>query len=62
MTPKTTLQALPPTFRMTMQDYRKMEKDLPNARVSREDTPEIVAQKLGVQLALQYIRDNFLVT
>lgn len=62
MTPKTTLTASPPTFRMTIQDYRKMEKELPNARVSREDTPEQVAHKLGVQLALAYIRDNFLVT
>jgi hypothetical protein len=47
---------------MNGQDYRKMERDLPNARVSREDTPEVVAQKLGVQLVLQYIRDNFMVT
>lgn len=46
---------------MTVQDYRKMEKELPSSRVSREDTPEVVAHKLGVQAALQYIRDNFLV-
>jgi len=62
MTTKTTLQVVTPTFRMNGQDYRKMERDLPNARVSREDTPEVVAQKLGVQLVLQYIRDNFMVT
>lgn len=61
MTPKPTIQAVPPSFRMTVQDYRKMEKELPSPRVSREDTPEVVAHKLGVQAALQYIRDNFLV-
>lgn len=60
MSTPTTLVAVP-SFRMTVQDYRKMERELPNARVSREDTPEIVAHKLGVQAALQYIRDNFLV-
>jgi hypothetical protein len=46
---------------MTMQAYQKMEKELPNASVSREDSPEVVATKLGVQLALKYIRDHFLV-
>jgi hypothetical protein len=46
---------------MTLQAYKKMEKELPNPTVSREDSPEVVATKLGVQLALKYIRDNFLV-
>ena len=58
------LHVIPPaglSFRMTMQDYQRMEKELPNARVTREDTAEVAGYKLGVQLVLQYVRDTFLV-
>lgn len=60
-TPPTTLKAIP-TFRMTLVDYRKMEAALPQPQASKEDTDIVAGQRLGVQLALRYIRDNYLVS
>ena len=60
-TPKTAIQVVP-TFRMTPEMYAQMEADLPTPTASREDTDITAGQKLGVQLALRYIRQHFLVS
>ncbi len=39
-----------------------MEQALSNPKVGREDTELVAGHKLGVQTALQYIREHFLVT
>jgi hypothetical protein len=57
---KATVQPVP-TFRMTWADYLKLEAELPNCKLSREDSPEVACQKLGVALALQHFRAKFVV-
>lgn len=59
--PKTTLQVIP-SFRMSLEDYRRMENKLLQPQASKDDTPITAGQRLGVQLVLRYIRDNYLVT
>lgn len=61
MTSPTTMKAVP-SFRMTLEEYKKMESQLPIPKVSREDTVQSAAQLVGVQLVLKYIRDHYLVT
>lgn len=51
-----------PTFRMSPEEYRKMESQLPHPQASKEDTDITTGQRLGVQLALKYIREHFMVT
>ena len=60
-TPPTTIKVVP-SFRMNSEDYKRMEAALPRPQASREDTDIVAGQRLGVQLALQYIRDHFLVS
>lgn len=61
MTSPTTMKAVP-SFRMTLEEYKKMERELPLPRISKEDTMQSACQLVGVQLVLKYIRDHYLVT
>lgn len=61
MTSPPTVKAVP-SFRMTLEEYKKMESQLPLPRVSKDDTVQSAAQLVGVQLVLKYIRDHYLVT
>lgn len=46
-------------YTLTPTQYSKLEALLPNCRVSPSDNAEVVAHKLGVQLALETIRKGF---
>jgi len=47
---------------MTLEEYKKMESQLPLPRISKDDTVQSATQLVGVQLVLKYIRDHYLVT
>lgn len=61
MTNPTPLKVVP-SFRMTLEEYKKMESQLPLPRISKDDTVQSATQLVGVQLVLKYIRDHYLVT
>lgn len=50
-----------PRFRMSTEEYRKLEKSLPPPAISREDDAVQAAYRLGIQLVLSKLREQFVV-